>query len=133
MTKVNKQTAINEVNGWLDYKRVSEKKREDLSDQIELLVEGVSDGYLRINSETFEIVHTLSFPIGEGDSIKELTYKPRLTVSEINNRTKGVRNGDADGRVKAYISALCGQGQGVLGNLDSVDFTIPQSIIVFFI
>ena len=132
MSKINRESAVKEINGWLDYKRVSNKKRVDLEETIETLVEGVQEGYLKINDK-FEIVHTLSFPVGENDAIKELVYKPRLTVAEINNRTKGVKQGDADGRVKAYISALCGQGQGVLGMLDSIDFTIPQSIIVFFI
>ena len=129
---VSKDQAVKEVNSWLDNKRVGDKKREDYKDQIDIIVDGLSAGYLRIDSD-FNIIHTLSFAVGDNGDIRELTYKPRISVGDIENRMKGVKNGDGDGRVKAYISALCGQSSNVLRLLDSCDYSIPQSIIVFFI
>jgi hypothetical protein len=132
---VSYEQARDEVNGWLDYKKVKEKKREAYKDAIDTLVDGVKDGTLSI-AEDMKITHALAFPVEDSTGkivFDKLEYKARLSVGEIGERTKGVKAADTDGRIMAHVSALTGKAIGLLNKMDTEDNSIAQSIAVFFV
>ena len=133
--KINLKTAEAEIKNWLDYKKVSPKKRESLQDNIDNMVDSIVDGTL-VLQEDMNLVHTLSFPL-ENDkgevTIKELIYKPRLQVRDINVKMKGLKPTDADGRIIGYTRALTGQPAEVIKSLDTEDNTLAQHITGFFL
>lgn len=135
MGKIAKEVAIQEFNDWMDYKKVKENKREEAKTQIDELVNAIMDGVLTID-ENKNIIHTLEFPIqnqsGE-TTVSKITYKPRLNVRELNDKLKAVKGADGDGRILAYAKALTGENTGILGNLDTEDYRITSSIVMFFL
>lgn len=130
---VDYETAEADVDSWLDHKRVKPRKRESNKEAIEELIDSVMYGQLKIDSDTLNITQVLDFPIGEEGSIKEIIHKPRVHVSAVNSKLKGVKAGDVDGRLLAYTSALTGKPVGVLGKLDTGDNAVAQNIAVFFL
>ncbi len=125
-------TATKDVEKWLDHKRIGQRKRETYKASIESLVGAVCDGFLSLNDE-FEWIHKLKFEIGESGQYKELAYKPRMDVEEIQTSLQGVKADDADGRLLSYVAALTGKGKGICKKLDSEDYSIAQAIAIFFL
>ena len=130
--KISKDVAKEEVDKWLDCKRVNEKKRESYEDNIETLIDAVAAGILVLNEDN-AFIHNLIFPLKGELPIKELVYKPRIKVSAIHTHLKGVKTSDADGRICAYVAALTSKPRAVITDLDTEDFSIAQSIAVFFL
>lgn len=134
--KVSRETAKKEVESYLDYKKVKARKRENLAPQIELFEDAIMDGSLVLDPDKFVFTHTLAFPLtnAKGDiTVRQLNYKPRLDVKEINSKMKGIKANDADGRVVGYISALTGQPSEILTRLDSEDNSLAQGFATFFL
>lgn len=134
MAAVSYEQAVQEINGWLDAKKIKPKKREAFSDAIENLVSAVSEGALEV-CEDMVLKQTLSFPVKDSNGnvvFETLDYKPRLTLYERQECAKNVKVGDADGRIMAHAVALTGKAAGLLGKLDTEDGTILQSVTVFF-
>jgi len=132
-SKVSKEVALKEVNKWLDYKKVDETKRSESSDAIEAIAKCIEAGHLSYSSKDNTFVQTLKWPIGADSSIKELTYKARLSMNDVHVRTKNVKSGDAHGLITAYICALTEQNSGLIGGLDTEDNRVAQSIATFFL
>lgn len=132
MEKVTREIAITEVESWLDYKKISEKKREVYKDNIDTLVDAVVEGFLTLQDDK-SFVQTLRFDTGGERPIKELTYKPRLKMSTIHSHLQGVKSTDADLRVCAYMAALTGNPKAVIQALDTEDYSIGQAIAIFFL
>lgn len=130
--KVSADVAKKDIDKWLDYKRVKETKRESYKEQIESLVDSVADGDL-VLSEEHELVQTLRFPLDGELALTELKYKPRLKVSTIHTHLNGVKSTDADGRICAYVAALTSKPKAVIKGLDTEDYSIAQSVAVFFL
>lgn len=129
MSKVSQEVAEREVNEWLDFKRIKASRRKDLEDQIEGLVNLVMEGDMVILEDK-----TIELALGQSlDSKSKLTFKPRLSLREVQPRLREVKPGDADGRLMAYICALTGESMGVLGLMDTVDYTACTNIAVFFL
>lgn len=138
MTKelITPELAAKEVESWLDYKKVKTGKRENLADQISILEENVCDGTLVLDDKTHKFTHKLQFPIenSKGEvTVKEIIYKPRLKVKEINAKMTGVKANDADGRVIGYVAALTEQPVAVISNLDTEDNSLAQAFAMFFL
>ena len=131
MKKVNLETSIDEVNRWMDYKKVRETKRESLHDQIESISEAFSEGLLVLKDD-FTIEQTLVHPVGEDESIKSITYKPRLSDKQKQPHMKGVASNDQFGMMHAIIAALTNVPRAVVAGLDSEDMDIARAIAVFF-
>lgn len=135
MAKVERKQAELEIKAWLDFKNIGERKRKEHEEIIETLVNAVEDGVISIEPESFEITQQLYIPIEnkEGEvTMKELTYVARAKVYEIHNGLKGIKGGDAQGMVLGYASAITKQPKEVIKNLDTSDFSIAQSIAIFF-
>lgn len=131
MSKINLETATEEVNKWLDYKKVGDKRRETYKDHVETLVDSIMEGHL-ILKEDNTFVHTLKIPV-EGDlGFDKLEYKPRVRISTIKHHMQGVKSGDSDGRISAYVAALVSKPKALIDMLDTEDYSISCSIAVFF-
>jgi hypothetical protein len=132
---VNLETARKEIEGWLDYKKIRDKKREDYQSSINSLVSLVQEGVLTVNEDK-SITHILNFPVDMGgpNPITEVKYKARLEVRELREKLANLKTGEAiDNRLIANFCALTGQGVGFQGKLDTSDISIANEIIVFFL
>ena len=129
MSQVSREVAENEVNRWLDHKRVKESKRERNREAIEGIVEAVMDGTFTIDDECV-ITHKLSFGLGNDEVIKELKYIPRLTVGRIGEYTKTAKTNDE--RVRGYIAALAGVANGIVATMETEDYSVAGNVVIFF-
>jgi len=127
---VSLEQARKEVEQWLDSKKISEKKRAANENQIDVLVDAISQGDLLLKEDNV-FVHKLKFPL-DSPKTTELEYKQRLTLSETHVALQNVKQGDNDGRLLAYVCALTLKTKGVLGKLDTGDYDICVAIAVFF-
>lgn len=131
---ITREMAEAEVNGWLDHKKVSAKKRDDQKDSVKALVDAIEEGHLIMNPETKVITHKLKFPLTSGDRpIESLDYKPRLDIKTVHKAMEGVKASDADGRILAYVAALSSKPKAVIEKFDSEDYSICQSVAIFFL
>ena len=133
--KINTETAQSELNKWLDFKNVKEKKRIEYATFGENIIEAIESGNIVLNEKS-EIEYTLNSPIlAESGTVilDKLTFKPRLRVAELNAKLKGVVATDADARVMAYIAAATEQNTGLLSKMYTDDYSVCQSIIMYFL
>lgn len=126
---VDIEVARAEINGWLDYKKITPAKRQAHKEFIESLVEAVSIGALTIDEEKV-ITHNLLFPL---EGMKEIKYKPRISTGLVEIRLKGVDNTNANAMFIAYIGALSNVNVGLINKLDTEDFKIARAVASFFI
>lgn len=133
MAKVTAEVAQAEVESWLDFKKILPKTREDYSDSVETIQSAIEEGCLVMDPDTHEFRHTLSFPLGEGDEVKHLTFRARLNDKMLSSYMKGVSATDVDERLIAIIAALTQTAKGIIKGLDSTDKRIARSIASFFI
>ena len=126
---VSKAVATIDIERWLDLKKVSAKKREDLKGEIDSMICFIEEGVLSID-ENCIITHQLKFPIGENDSIKELTYKVRVSADDLTDGQKGVTTG-AD-LIAANVATLTGKVKATIRKLDSEDYSVCKAIVAFF-
>jgi len=119
--KLTRELAILEVESWLNFKQIGDRKRE-----------AIMEGTLSLKEDkTF--VHTLKFDTGGEIPVKVLEYSPRLKVSVVKTCLQGVAASDADGRICAYVAALTSKATGIINALDTEDYSLAQSIAVFFL
>lgn len=128
---VAESVARNEVERWLDHKRVNEKHRNANSESIENMVDAFAEGTLILDDD-HNIIMNLTWPVGEGENIKQLKFKPRLRVGEIQDALKGLKAGDVDARILSYIATLTDQPRGIVRHLDTEDYRAASAITVFF-
>lgn len=130
---VSKEVAEAEVNSWLEKKKIFDSIKEQNRDQIDLLVEAVSNGTLTLDGNTFEFTHKLLHPFGVDEKVTALTYKSRLNDRMLKPKLNGVKANDGDARLLAYIAALTDQPRGILEEMDSLDKKIAMAIAIFFL
>jgi hypothetical protein len=135
MTKVNRETAIQTVTEWLDFKKVKATKREGLASMIESLIEAVMEGTLVVD-DNMNFIQKLDFPLTsqEGSVMCEsLTFKPRITDKEIQSHSKAVKGQTFSDELTKRILALTGENFGYIQSLDSsTDRPLAENIAVFF-
>lgn len=129
---VSREVAQSEFDKWADHKKISAKKREQQKDSIEAIVDAIVEGTLVLKEDN-TLVHTLKFPTEGEAPIKTLEYKPRLKMDIVHAHLQNVKSNDADGRVAAYIAALTTKSKTIIKALDTEDYSIAQSIAVFFL
>lgn len=134
MSKISHEQATEEINGWLDYKKIFQETRDKLKDNTEVLVEAMANGFLTLNPETHEFTQKLLFGTGdEGNSgLMELKYRPRLREKDIVPYMKGVKIEDIDARIRAVIGALTMTPKEVIIALDTQDRKVCNAIAFFF-
>lgn len=132
MAAIDKVTATGEVNKWLDFKKINDRKRESFKENIETLVDAVMDGSLVIDDKC-NLVQTLKFPTEGEAPVTKLEFKPRLKVETVQLHLQGVKASDGDARITAYIAALTSKPKKIIQALDTEDYSIGQAIAVFFL
>jgi hypothetical protein len=132
MEVVQREVAEQEIDKWLDSKKIFKSDRENNQSQIDTLVDAIVNGVLSVDSEG-NFVHKLMFPTEGDKSITELKYKKRLQERDTRRPLKGVSPTDIEGRMTAYIQALTDETSGIIGALDTYDARIAKSIVVFFL
>lgn len=133
--KITSETATNEVNDWLDYKKIPAKKRDSNKEHIEALIDYICDGTLVINEDK-TITQSLKFPISFDDgkiALDKIVFKGRLKTGTIQMHMQGVKSNDADGRLCAYVCALTSQAKGLINQMDTEDYSVATSITIFFL
>lgn len=135
MGVVEKKVAVADIEGWLEYKKIKPKKREEREEQIELLISEVEAGNLTVE-DGFNLKYQLEFPIQDKEgnvAVSELDFKPRMNSLDLSPYLKGVKPQDADGRLTAHVSALTGKGSGMIKKLDTEDKGVAEAIALFFL
>lgn len=132
MGKVAREVAEAEIGKWLDYKKISDSRRESNKDSIESLVVAVMSGTLVLNDD-MNLEYSLNFPIGEEQKIDKLIFKPRLKVGTVHKHLQGVKATDADGRILAYVAALTSTAKAVVEAIDTEDYAVCTSVAIFFL
>lgn len=126
---VDIDTATADITRWLDFKKVSEKKRETKADAIDSLIDSVCEGNLTVGEDCV-LKQKLIYPFDGELKVLELTFKNRLRVDEV--KVKSNASEDAFAFITPYVSALTGLPIGVIKKMDMEDFKIAQSIANFF-
>lgn len=130
--KVSREVAEQEINSWLEAKRISEKSREEKKDQIESLIDSIVEGDLQLQEDN-SFVHVLKFPIKGEVEIKQLEYSARIKVATIQAHLQTVKNTDTFGMITAYVAALTEKPKNIIKELDTEDYRIAQAIAIFFL
>ncbi len=129
---VNLEQATEEVNSWLDHKKIGQKKRESQKDQIDSLIDAICEGVLTLDAEK-NFVQTLKFPTEGEMPLKELKYAPRVKTGTFHLHLQGVKASDTDARICAYIAAITSKPKALIQKLDTEDYGVAQSIAIFFL
>jgi DNA recombination-dependent growth factor C len=129
---LNLEQASEEIEKWLDSKKILQQRRKDLEAQIELLTSAIMAGSL-VLGEGNEFKQILSFSFGKDVTISELTYKHRMQMATIHLHMKDVKSTDADGRLLAHVAALTGKNKEIINKMDSSDYAIASAIAMFFL
>jgi hypothetical protein len=136
MQKISKEIATSEVNSWLDYKKISEKKRESFRENIDSLISAIEDGVISLSGETKEFTQTLHFPLKDdagNDTITALKYKARIKVDAVQSQLKNAKSSDAHEMIATYMSVLTGQPKAIIKSLDTEDYSLGNNIAIFFL
>lgn len=129
--RVTFEKALNEFNAWLDYKKVSNSKRESLKDVQDEIIDAIVDGHLSIDSDTFEILYKLKLAPEKG-GLTEIKFQARVSTGIIDSKLRGVALNDAPGRVRAYACAITGLTPNDFRVLDTADWSIVSDIVAYF-
>lgn len=122
--------AQQEINKWLDYKKLRPAQRQRYIGNIAVLVDAVEYGVLTMDPGTFKFTQLLNFPVKDNNGtliFDILVYKPRLTMKEVQDCVTSDLS-----QAIAYGMALTGKAEGHLGQMDSTDAFTLSSIAVFF-
>ncbi len=126
---VDQETARQDVEKWLDIRRVTEKQRANIGEAITGLVELFMEGRLSLNADG-EMVQRLLFPEAV-NGIEALTYKSRLRVDEIEQCRALSKKNEYEYQRQA-IAKLTNVAPAEIRGMDSVDWAVAQAVFGFF-
>ena len=131
------EMAKQEIEKWLDFKNVSQRKREkkETKNNIETLTDAICDGDLVLD-ENHNLVLTLRNPVEDKDGkvqLDKMTFKPRLLLEDVESHLINVKPENTIGMLAAYTSALTSIGSGLTKKIDTDDNKTAQAIVMFFL
>ncbi len=135
MGKISLDQAQQEVQSWLDYKKITDREREKMQEFEDVLIDNIVDGHLSLD-EKYNFHYNMKFPVMDEDgneALSELTFKPRLDVLSKDKALRGVKSDDSEGRQIAYVSALTDKAKGLLKKMDTEDNKVCTAIIMYFL
>lgn len=131
MNKVDFDTATQEVEKWLDAKKIPQRKRDQMKAMTDNMVDAMQEGLLRMDDDC-TLIQTLQFP--ESDQFSELKFKLRITSFDLEQPKKIVKGDGLDDNLTRILMALTNAPVNVIRKLDSsVDRPIADSIATFFL
>lgn len=134
-TAVDPQTAIADVERWLDFKRIRRNKREEHAKAIDDISSGIEEGLITIDDDC-NLVQKLIWPIeaDNGSGTAQLKWQSRVTSKQLGQRMKGVDISNGIKSTDAIIAGVTGEAIGIIEKLDtSTDKSLANSIAVFFL
>lgn len=124
------EVAQNDIQRWLDAKRIPEKKRATMAAMIENMVDAVVNGQLTVDDDG-TLVQILQFP---ESGVDKLTYKLRISSHDLEGPKRLVKGETLDDNLLRILMALTGAPVNTLRKLDlSVDKPLADSIATFFL
>lgn len=141
---VDAETAQNEVERFMDLKRLSDKKRETLKANIKGLMGSVEAGLIRFDFERKRTVATLTVPLNRkvGKQITELDMRFNMGVKVMLANTKGAGLEEGNEHSLYMLSSLCDIPVTILENamndegeqgLAIADFNMLRDYALFFL
>jgi hypothetical protein len=127
-TQINKETATEEVNKWLETMRITPRKRDGKTEQISKLIEMVMYGEVSFN-EQGNPVQKLEEPL---PNYEELVYANRIKVDGLISKGKLESSADAFTTTCIMISSATGISVALAKKLDMKDLEVPSVILSFF-
>ena len=137
--KVDRSTAIVEINKWFDIieydesKIVDEKENSEQSQSNivnEMLIKEVMNGTI-VFDEDYQLIVALKTPIKnkQGEVLHDkLIFKTSVAIYEYNNAVKGIKADDADKRMLATIEAFTNVSKSRIDRLSTKSYRILQAI-----
>lgn len=119
---VDAETALAEVNRFLDLKRVSEAKREEsFKANIKNLINSVEAGFLRFDFEKKRVIATLTVPLirKKGPKITALELRFNIGVKQVLNNSRGKELEGGNEHSIYMIAALCDIPETILENAEN--------------
>jgi hypothetical protein len=135
MEKVSLDQAKKEVKKWLDFKKVDQEKIDENEENVDALAKAISVGHLVMDKD-FNLIQEMKFAVNDSEGkpfLTQLKFKPRLKMGDIQNKTQSLKAGDTFALITAYISALTNTNSGLIKEMDSEDYKIAQSVVIFFL
>lgn len=133
MSVVSKDIAEKEVNEWLTAIGTSEDQKEGLKNNVQILMNGVVNGALVIDSENQNVTQKLRVVFGKEEKISQLNFKPYLTVGEIETFKKSISQDNDNRNTSAAICASTGNPYSVIEQMNAKDFNLSAALVLFFI
>lgn len=121
IAKVDEETALLEINKFLDLKRVSERKRtETFEQQIKDLTGLMMDGRFTFDFERKRATFKLNAPLKvQGGAIEKLELRFYIGMQEVQNVLKNIGPAEVDARSMALAAALSGNNVNVFRNTEN--------------
>lgn len=132
---VSEEIAKKEVEKWMDFKNLKQRKRDERESEIETIVESICDGDLTLDKE-FNFVQKLRNPVKDVEGkviLSEFKFKPRLLLEEVEPFLMNVKSTNMIGMLAAYTSALTGVGAGLTKKIDTDENKTTQAVVMFFL
>lgn len=129
------EKAQEEVDNWLDAKKVKPGDRVTNQKFISTLIEAIQYGNLELDADTNTFTQKLDFPLTNSagtETLTSLKYNPRGQTGSLQSKTANL-NGIGMAVYVAYASSLTGELVATLNRLDTEDFKVLQAIITFFL
>lgn len=129
------EQAQDEINVWLESRKLTPSQIDAQQDSIKILVEGIQYGMLTLKDGCFK--QSLLFPVGKDECVKELQYTSRINHLLLHPYMKGTKGDDGDERLLSYLECLTDKTPLIsrqhLKTLDTQDKRVAMSIVVFFV
>lgn len=130
---VNAETALTDLERWLDGKKLSRFKREEAekNKQIAYLCTEIEDGYLTVETDG-TLRQKLRFPTSGEAPITHVTYKQRINIGTVEAIMKREKAEGNLALIRCYAQAITGLNGQIINKLDDVDVSLMQTIAGFF-
>lgn len=130
MNKINKETAIKEINEWFEIIGYDESRIEEGENlpTDEMMLKSVMSGEATF-TENHELKINLKEPIKDKDGEilhSELIFKNFVPMYEYNKAVRGIRTDDADARMLATISAFTNVAKSRIDRMSTKSYRILQ-------
>jgi len=125
---ISQEQAEKEVADLLDKKGIFPKRREQLTNAIDAVVEGIVYGFVAI-ADDGTITQTLSAPF---DSVTEIKYASRISPETVNKAVANGKQDSAQAKMNTYIGLYTGLLSAQILKLEPSDKNIADSISLFF-
>ena len=120
-TKIDEETALLEINKFLDLKRVSDRKRVDtFEQQIKDLTGLMMDGRFTFDFERKRATFKLNAPLkAASGAIETLELRFYIGMQEVQNVLKNIGPSEVDARSMALAAALSGNNANAFRNSEN--------------